>query len=282
MPIYTKQDLLLQLEKAGIKKDGILLVHLSLKSMGKLENRADTLLDALMEYKQDGLLVIPTHTWNNVTADSDTFDVTNTVSCVGITPEIFRKRAGVVRTLHPTHSLGVYGKGATEFAQGQEKFNTPCAPKSCYGKLIDQNAQVLLIGVDFGRNTSVHCIEEIAGVPNRLKEIAEQHTIIDKDGNKTTVQSYRHNNANSDLYVKLEPVMKKLDVLHEVQLGDALCLCFFEQDLLSVTINLLNKDIHLLDDDKPIDKSWYQYDIINENNQFAIRQASCFFLSCTV
>lgn len=255
--MYTKQDLLDQLSKAGITKEGILLVHISLKSMGELENRADTVLDALMEYKKDGLLVIPTHTWNNVNGEDSVYDVLNTVSCVGILPEIFRKREGVVRTLHPTHSLGVYGKGAEEFAAGEEKCNTPCAPNSCYGKLIDQNAQVLLVGVNFGRNTSVHCIEEMMNVPNRIKETAELYKIIDKDGSKIELPSYRHNNANSDLYVKLEPVMKKKGVLHEVKLGDADCLCFYEQDLLKVTRSLLERNIHLLDDDVPADKSWY-------------------------
>lgn len=255
--MITKQTLIDDLKKIGIDPKGTLLCHISLKSVGKTENGADTVMDALCEYMKDGMLVIPCHTWSNVNAESPIFDVNETEPCIGVLPNLFRKREGVIRTLHPTHSLCVYGKNAAEFAKGQEKFDTPCAPGSCYGRLIEMNAQVLLIGVDFSRNTSVHCIEEIAKVPNRLAAAPQALSVRDYDGNLISTPSIRHENANSNYYVKLEEVMFKKGLLAFVRFGEAKCRFFFEKDLADICLKLLEQNIDLFGDDSPIDKSLY-------------------------
>lgn len=254
---YTKQDLMNDLEKAGINKKGTLLVHASLKSIGAVEGGGETVIAALCEYMKDGLLVIPCHTWSTVNTENPVFNAKKSPSCIGVLPELFRKTAGVARSLHPTHSLCARGKDAVDFLRGQERFDTPCAPDSCYGVLAKRNADVLLIGVDFGRNTSIHCIEEVANVPTRIKQTAETFVVIDETGTAIDCPSYRHDNANSDLYVKLEPVMKERGQLREVSFGAAKCLSFKQTELFETTLELLKKDIHLFDDDKPIPKELY-------------------------
>lgn len=222
-----------------------------------MENGADTVLDALMEYMKNGLLIVPCHTWSNVDDENPVFDVRETKPCVGLLPDLFRRREGVVRTLHPTHSLCVYGPRAQAFAEGQERFDTPCAPGSCYGELLRQNAQVMMVGVTFACNTSVHCIEEIANVPGRLT--AEHHPLFvrDQSGRLLSVPSRRHQNANSDHYVKLEPVMFHRNVLRRVPFGNAECLLFRGKDLLAVTLELLKKDPDLFGSGAPVPPEWY-------------------------
>ena len=144
--MITKAALLEDLDRAGIDPHGMLLCHFSMKKIGPVENGADTVLDALMEYMKNGLLIVPCHTWSNVNDENPVFDVRETKPCVGLLPDLFRRRKGVVRTLHPTHSLCVYGPRAQAFAEGQERFDTPCAPGSCYGELLRQNAQVMIGG----------------------------------------------------------------------------------------------------------------------------------------
>ena len=126
--MITKAALLEDLGRAGIDPHGMLLCHFSMKKIGPVENGADTVLDALMEYMKNGLLIVPCHTWSNVDDENPVFDVRETKPCVGLLPDLFRRREGVVRTLHPTHSLCVYGPRAQAFAEGQERFDTPCAP----------------------------------------------------------------------------------------------------------------------------------------------------------
>lgn len=119
---------------------------------------ANTGLDALSEYMKDGLLVLPTHTCSYIIAENPRFSVTDSPSCVDILTDLFRKRCGIVRSWHPTHSVAALGKSAEEFTIGQERFDTPCTRKSCWGKLFDYKATFLLIGVDLRRCTYIHSI----------------------------------------------------------------------------------------------------------------------------
>ena len=130
--MHTKQDLLAQLAALDIDPKGTLMVHLSCKAIGEVEGRGDTVLDVLIEYMQAGLLVLPTHTWSNVhTRSNPVMDVLHTPTCVGILTELFRKRPGVCRSLHPTHSLAALGTDAEAFLSGEECIQNPLRQGRC-------------------------------------------------------------------------------------------------------------------------------------------------------
>ena len=102
--MHNKSDLLRDIQSLGIDPQGTLLIHSSMKAIGPVEGGADTVLDAWCDYMQEGLLIFPTHTWETIGEKNTVFDSRIEPSCVGILPELFRKRPGVVRSLHPTHS----------------------------------------------------------------------------------------------------------------------------------------------------------------------------------
>lgn len=256
--MYTTSHIVKNLEQLGILPSDTVMVHASLKSVGKLENGADTVLDAMCGYLREGLLVLPGHTWAYVDGEHPEFDVMKSPVCVGALPEVFRKRSGVYRSLHPTHSLLAYGPYAGQFVSGQERFDTPCAPGSCYGELERRAGKVMLVGVDFMRCTLIHCIEEIAGVPGRIAGTYEQLRVKDKEGRVHSVPSHRHQNANSDYYQKLEPVMDHRGVLTRGKIGDAATIVCEIKDLFGITLELLGRDIRLFDDDKPVPEEWYK------------------------
>ena len=86
--MITKAALLEDLGRAGIDPHGMLLCHFSMKKIGPVENGADTVLDALMEYMKNGLLIVPCHTWSNVNDENPVFDVRETKPCVGLLPDV--------------------------------------------------------------------------------------------------------------------------------------------------------------------------------------------------
>ena len=220
--MYTKSSLMNDLERMGIDPKGTLLMHSSMKSIGSVEGGADTVLDALSEYMKDGLLVLPTHTWSYVNASNPRFDVANSPSCVGILPELFRKRPGVIRSLHPTHSVAALGKDAAEFVAGAELLDTPCHRESVWGKLLDRQATILLVGVDLRRNTFIHGIEEWVDIPGRLTDHHEQLITVLPDGTEITVPSRRHCGLSwSEHFWKVEKVLEEQGAIHRAQLGDA-------------------------------------------------------------
>lgn len=255
--MYTKQDIMNDLKHLGIAPTDTVLVHTSLKKIGPAENGADTVLDAFCEYLDRGLLVLPGHTWSSIDAKHPEFDVRESPVCVGALPEIFRKRSGVFRSLHPTHSLLAYGHDAEQFVAGEERFDTPCAPDSCYGKLEKRNGKVLLIGVNFMKCTLVHCIEEVAGVPGRLTDFMEPLRVKKADGEVIAVPSHRHQNSNSDYFEKLEPVLEYRNVLTRGKIGGADSIVCGIPDLFRITLELLGKNPRLFDDDQPVPREWY-------------------------
>lgn len=248
----TYDSLQNDLRAFGCKSSDTILIHASMKSIGPVVGGADTVLDVLSDYFRDGLLVLPAHTWSYIDAHNPVFDVRESKTCVGVLTELFRHRPGVYRTLHPTHSLCALGRDAASFTAGQERFSTPCSPFSCYGKLEQRDAVVLMIGVDFSRNTLVHCIEEVAQVSRRMTDRYEKLYVRDADGRKTLVLSRRHNHANSENYVKLQPVMLQKGLLHTGKFGEAPCFYFRAQDLFAVTLDLLWRCPRLFDDDSPV------------------------------
>lgn len=255
---YNKQQLKDQLESMGLKGDETILIHSSMKSIGEVDGGADTVLDAWMEYFKDGLLLLPTHTWKTVNADNPVYNPQTTPSCVGLLTNMFMKRDGVIRSLHPTHSMAGYGKNAAEYLAGEEYNNTPCTPGGCYDRLKDAGGKVLLVGVGHERNTYIHSVEEVLNVPNRLSDMPMELVIellkedednknkklphynradgwkkcIDSNGgydnnNKLCRKVYvrKHYNAQqphiSDDFVKLNQIFLDSGVVKKVKFGDA-------------------------------------------------------------
>ncbi len=255
--MHKKESLIKDLERFGIDRRGTLLVHSSMKSIGEVEGGADTVLDALSEYMKEGLLVLPAHTWSYIKAHNPKFYVEDSPSCVGILPELFRKRPGVVRSLHPTHSVAALGKDAVEFTTGDEKFDTPCARGSSWGKLLDRKAQIMLIGVDFRRNTFIHGIEEWVDIPGRISDEHEQLYTVLKDGTEISVPSRRHIGHTSEKYFKVEEICEKNNAMHKGNFGDAVvCVC----DTVKMTellVKMLKIEPALFSDDSDVERKFY-------------------------
>jgi aminoglycoside 3-N-acetyltransferase len=219
--MYKKQDLLNHLKELGIDENGSLLVHSSMKSIGQVEGGADTVLDALSEYMKNGLLVFPTHTWSYINAENPRFYVNDSPSCVGLLTELFRKRPGVVRSWHPTHSVAALGKAAHEFIAGNEQFDTPCARESSWGKLLDQKAAILLIGVDLRRCTYIHGVEEWLDIPGRLTHDHEMLYTILPDKTEISIPQRRHFGHTSEKYNRVEDIFLNNQVMYKGKFGDA-------------------------------------------------------------
>ncbi|WP_338470938.1 AAC(3) family N-acetyltransferase [Niallia sp. XMNu-256] len=219
--MYTKLDLLNHLKQMGIDKNGTILVHSSMKSIGQVEGGADTVLDSFSKYMNNGLLVFPTHTWKYINAENPRFYVSDSPSNVGLLTELFRKRPGVIRSWHPTHSVAALGKGAQEFVAGNEQFDTPCARESSWGKLLDQKATILLIGVDLRRCTYIHGVEEWLDIPGRLTDEHEQLYTVFPDNTEISVPQRRHIGHTSEKYGRVEDVFLDNQAMYKGKFGDA-------------------------------------------------------------
>ena len=126
--MHTKQQLFEDLRQMNLKSTDTILIHTSMKAIGEVEGGAEGFIDALCEYFKDGLLLIPTHTWDNVNEDQPIYDVSSTVPCIGLIPRRAAFRKDGYRSLHPTHSIWGHGKNAKAFFHAVQKVY-PNVPK---------------------------------------------------------------------------------------------------------------------------------------------------------
>lgn len=251
--MHTKVSLIEQLNKAGIDHNGTLLMHSSMKQIGEVEGGADTVLDALSEYMADGLLVLPTHTWRDINGDNPRYYVESSPVCVGILPELFRKRTGVHRSLHPTHSVAALGADAEQFVAGDEKCDTPCHRNSAWGRLLDRKATIILVGVDQKRNTFVHGIEEWVDIPGRMTDDHEMLITVLPDGTEITVPSRRHCGLSwSEHFWKVEQLLEEQGAIYRAELGDALMWVCDTVKLTEQISELLHQYPELFSDNEPL------------------------------
>lgn len=185
------KKMLEDLKKLGIKENDTLLMHSSLSKLGHIEGGADTVIDTLIACLKEGTLLMPCHSYGTVTLENPVFSIKDTPACVGIIPETFRKRAGVIRSMHPTHSVCGFGKKAKELLSEHINTNTPVGSLSPYALLPKVNGKILMLGCGLRPDTSFHGIEEAAGVSYALSNDFRDYTLIDENGNKT-VKPYRY------------------------------------------------------------------------------------------
>ena len=262
--MHTKESLMNDLKNMGLTGTEAIMVHSSMKSIGEVEGRADTVVDAFMEFFKEGLFMTPTHTWAQMGPEYPTFDPATEPACVGIIPNIFRTRPGVVRSLHPTHSIAAYGKTAEEFIKGEENATSPCTPGFCWDRLREVDAKILLLGVTHGRNTFIHSVDEVLGIKDRLTDGPTRMHIVMPDGTLKDVDMYRHFNrvmgtgAFSDCFDKMKQAFYDLGAAKPVKFGDADCILCDAKKIFEVCKKLFAIEETCIIEREEIPESWWK------------------------
>jgi aminoglycoside 3-N-acetyltransferase len=165
----------------GILPTDTVLIHTSMRAIGEVENGADGVIDAFLEVLQEGLFLVPTHTWSSVHPGQPVYDVSRAIPCIGALPRAAAFRKDGIRSLHPTHSIWASGVGAAAFVKNEENAPTPGYPGFAWERLGRVSAKILLIGVGHDKNTYIHAVEELADVPDRLASTPYSVEIIDRE-----------------------------------------------------------------------------------------------------
>ena len=118
---------------------------------------------------------------------SRTFDVRRTVSEMGLVTEVFRRRPGVKRSLHPTHSVCALGPLAGELTATHHLGTTSAGSYSPFEVMARRRTVVIGIGVEYYRClTQAKSIEDILGdsfpVPSTRESLpvrtVDQHGVV--------------------------------------------------------------------------------------------------------
>ena len=246
-PHVSRNDICGGMRSMGIVPGATMLVHSSLSAFGYVQGGADAVIDALLDaLGPSGTLVMPTFTWRDFHAqDRVVFDVRRTPCETGRIPETFRRRSGVVRSVHVCHSVAAIGPGTADvMGEGVSSFG----PGSTFDALLRLDAWIVLLGVSFQSCTALHAVEEFVGVPYRAHRDFDGSTVILPDGTRmssSSIEYLRQDRAAND-FAKMADLFEEAGVLRRARIGTAECMGVRMCDLFRITRPLLAQDVHFL------------------------------------
>lgn len=231
--IVTEQIIIDSLSNVGITHNDTIMLHSSLSKIGFVEDGATTIINAFTkQLASSGTLMMPAFPAIGFNYDylitNPVFDVNHTPSKMGIISETFRNKEGVLRSLHSTDSVCVFGKHADYLTQNHFNQLTPYNSNSPFYKLCQLKGKIILIGVDLSSLTNLHTLED--AITDFKYPVYHQTlftcSVIDKDGVKKTMQTKVHN----PLYSKkrrcndLLPHFEKAEFVTHFKIGLANCI----------------------------------------------------------
>jgi len=177
----------------------IIMVH---SSLGELQptyaGDIRELLDALIELcGTHRTLAMPAFFFGGRKADPiayykerPVFDVRRQPSETGLLTELFRRRGGVRRSLHPTASVTALGPRADELVEGHHLAQTSFGEGTPFAIMAQRRTAIVGIGTEYFRSlTQVHAAEDLLGerYPLALRPSTLPIQLTDFDG---TVHHY--------------------------------------------------------------------------------------------
>ena len=201
MKTIFESDIADALKSVGLQAGDSVMVHTSLGKIGYVCGGAQAVIEALIEtVGEDGTIMMPTQSWKNLDPetgvhwDADEADwdrirenwpaynkaitPTNTMGAVA---EMFRSWPGAVRSDHPARSVAAWGKNADYLIKNHD-LSDIFGDASPVGKLYQLDGKVLLIGVDYDKNTSLHLADVRAEYPG--KHTCIEHSAVMENGKR--------------------------------------------------------------------------------------------------
>lgn len=199
--IILKKDIMDALKEAGVSKGQVIMVHTSLSSLGYVCGGAQVIIEALLEsIGAEGTIMMPTQSWKNLDPDAGVHwevpeewwqiirdnwpaydkEITPT-NTMGAVAEMFRRWPGVLRSDHPARSVAAKGKYAEYLTAGHDLSNI-FGEDSPIGRLYELDGHVLLIGVGYDKNTSLHLADVRAKYPG--KHNSTEYSAIMENGQR--------------------------------------------------------------------------------------------------
>jgi aminoglycoside 3-N-acetyltransferase len=226
----------------GVKAGDALIVHSSLKSLGHVRGGAEAVVAALREaLTPEGTLLMPV--FCQPPADG-VFRAAVTPSRLGAVSEAFRRTPGVVRSLHPTHSVGAWGRRAEEFTAGHE-LTTGLGVGSPFHKAAQAEAMILMIGCDIRSCSIVHVAEALLPSPYFDKVIFPDYdrTFIVEDaaGRRLTIPP-KGNPSDSAGFWPLQAELERRGQIAHCRLGGAECVKFSAATCLETAMAMLRQN----------------------------------------
>ena len=262
----SQADVESALRECGLTGGDACFIQAAMSAFGGFESGPDTMLDALKSVAgEDGLVAMPAYSLTapaieHLAADP-LFDARTTPSRMGAISEGFRLSPGALRSVHPTHSTAVRGRGAEEIVADHEAASTPFGEGTPFPRLVERNALQIFFGCGTGPMTMYHAFECTREPPFPFDVFADQRfqaRCIDREGNEISVETLVHNPVYLAGRIDSNPRLQEIyrDAILEaggraVELGRGEILAIRLPALFDLFERLIQQGITIYDHDLP-------------------------------
>lgn len=255
--IVLKEDIKAALEQVGVQSGQAIMVHTSLSSLGFVCGGAQMVIEALIEsVGEEGTIMMPTQSWKNLDPEAGVHweepkewwqtirdnwpaydkDITPT-NTMGAVAEMFRKWPGTKRSDHPARSVAAWGKQAEYLTRNHDLSNI-FGEDSPVGKLYALDGYVLLIGVDYDKNTSIHLADVRADYPS--KHMTKESSAIMENGNRVW-KTYETLYVDGEDFCDIGKAFEKECRVEKVMLGNGTLTFMKQRELVDFAVRWIEK-----------------------------------------
>ena len=240
------------LKEVGIEEGDTIFVQSDLIGFGELVlndyQRALSLITKALQLAvgEKGTVVMPAFTYSFLSESwsgpLEDFDVKRSPSKTGVLTEFFRKQSGVIRTVHPTHSVAIWGEDTSYLcAIDRSTFGSD----SIFGKLYSRNAKVVCMGFPLP-GTFIHFIEVQCNVPYRSAEKISGRIIQNEQATLQEFIFHAKRKGYNDHFKAFIDYLISHPKVKRAPLGYGFISVAEAHMLYDEGVNLLNKDVYAL------------------------------------
>lgn len=258
MKVITKQEIICKLKELGLLRGDVVMVHTSLKSIGYVCGGAQAVIEALIEaVGEDGTIMMPTQSWKNLDPETGVHwevseddwptirenwpaydkNITPT-NTMGAVAEMFRSWPGSIRSDHPTRSVCAWGKYA-EFLTENHDLSNIFGDGSPISRLYDLDAKVLLMGVGYNKNTSIHLADCRAIYPS--KHNFTEHSAVMENGVRVW-KAYNTLFVDGEDFESIGSDFEKSHAVSSCSLGNATLRLMSQRELVDFSVKWIEQN----------------------------------------
>lgn len=256
--LVTPDDMKTALKDLGVRKGQAIMVHTSLSSLGYVCGGAQSVIEALLESVGDeGTIMMPTQSWKNLDPASGVYwqepeewwpvireyipaydkriTPTNTMGAVS---EMFRQWPGTLRSDHPARSVAAWGRYAQYLTENHD-LSDIFGDNSPVGRLYALDGFVLLAGVGYDKNTSLHLADVRAEYPGK-------HTVIESsavlhDGQRIW-KSYETLAVDGEDFSAIGEAFEQTGKVRHAPLGNGMLSMMSQRDLVDFAVKWIGEN----------------------------------------
>ena len=256
--IVLKEDLIKGFKDIGVKEGQSIMVHTALKSLGFVCGGPQIVIEALIEcVGNEGTIMMPTQSWKNLDPEEGVHweepkewwqlirdnwpaydkNITPT-NTMGQVAEMFRKWPGAKRSDHPARSVAAFGKYADYLTKDHDLSNI-FGEDSPIDKLYKLDGYVLLIGVGYDKNTSLHLADVKADYPG--KHNINESSAIMLNGTRQWV-TYNTLFVDGEDFEDIGKDFEKNHKVNKIKLGNAEVRLMKQREVVDFAVDWIEKN----------------------------------------